>query len=47
MRKLIQNMPKEMISNFMPAIYENFVEFAKNKNAVCVMKCVIRSLTEG
>jgi hypothetical protein len=32
---------------FMPKIYEYFEEFAKNKNAVCVMKSVIKSLVEG
>lgn len=47
MRKLIQNMPKEMLSYFIENLYENFCELAKNKNAVCVMKCVLRALKEG
>ena len=40
-------MPKHLIYMFMPDVLANFVAFAVNKNAVCVLKCVLRALKDG
>lgn len=46
MRKLLQKMPQEMIVLIMPQVYQHFLSLSKNKNAVCVMKCVLKCLHE-
>ena len=47
MRKFIQCMPRHLLFSFMPTVVHNFMEFSMDKNAVCVLKCVLRALCEG
>ena len=44
MRKIIQNLPPSLLYLLLDKTVKNFVTFSMNKNAICVLKSILKAI---